>query len=92
MQVVRWVQRRARARPQSVGRAGWAAHWACEKAIQWGEGLLGLREGGREAATTGPRELGPRKGKRGERVGWLEGLGSFLSFPFSSFSCLFYYF
>jgi hypothetical protein len=32
--------------------------------------------GAREAATAGPCERGPRKGKRG-RVGWLEGLSSF---------------
>jgi hypothetical protein len=50
----------------------------------------GPRGGGgeREAATAGPCGRGPRKGKRG-RMGWLEGLGSFLSFPFSSFSCSF---
>jgi hypothetical protein len=76
-----------------VGRARWGT---CEQ-HSWHArpqggichlGRVGPRDGGREAATAGPRERGPRKGKRG-RVGWLEGLGSFLSFPFSSFSCSF---
>jgi hypothetical protein len=30
-------------------------------------GRVGSRDGGREATTAGPRERGPRKGKRG---GW----------------------
>jgi hypothetical protein len=72
------------------GGARWWARgprWVGEKASQrGGKGVLGLRggmrhlgrvgarDGGREAATAGPRERGPRKG-RGGGVGWLEGLG-----------------
>jgi hypothetical protein len=48
--------------------------------------------GGREAARAGPRARGSWMGKWGW-VGWLEGLGSFLSFPFFLiFLALFYYF
>jgi hypothetical protein len=54
-------------------RKGGGAGWACwGKRVPW---AMSGRDGGREAAMAGPRERGPRKGKRGggRWAGWKGG-------------------